>query len=111
MAALGKDWTVGWRESGGAVVFSIINETNGRNVTIINVWEAVGNVQYQTRATIYSDDSKEWSRASALYNKLADTLAKAQGIQREPVDLLGGDIITPNPADYSQPAAPDASLV
>jgi len=73
--------------------------------------EPIGNVLYVSFISILSTSPEQWARASALYNRLADSLAKAQGVQRDTVDLIGSTKITPNPADYTPPPRPGSSLV
>ena len=65
---------------------------------------------YKTQINIFSDSEAQWARASALYNRLADSIAKVQGIQREPVDLLGGAEFTPNPDEYQAPTPPGSTI-
>jgi hypothetical protein len=98
-----------WIESGAAVLGRSAIGTEGGRAISLYLWEPIGIVLYESAISILSDDAKQWARASTLYNRLADTLAKAQGVERELVDLLGGTALIPNPAEYAPPASPSNS--
>jgi hypothetical protein len=104
--SLYKDVNPEWLEFGTAVDLRQ-SQTSGSRVWAIHmVWEPIGNILYMTQVVMYSDDAKQWARASALYNRLADSLAKAQAVERQPVDLNGGTPLIPDPAEYAPPAGP-----
>lgn len=101
---ISKNWSTTWRKDAGAVVQ--LADYPRPAARFVYVWEPIGSILYRTSITIHSDNDNQWSRASKLYNRLANNVAKAQGVQREPVDLLGGVVIKPNPADYTPPPKP-----
>ena len=103
-----KNWEVEWLESGAAISFRGLLRGSRRGV-IHSRWEPIGNVLYDTRISVLSDDAEQWARASALYNRLADSVAKAQGVEREAVDLREGTSLIPNPSEYAPPAGPSNS--
>lgn len=105
-----KDWRETWRQSGTAVVNVNRVAKSGRAAAIAALVEPIGRVLYYTVVTIKSDDDAQWARASALYNRLADSIAKVQGIERESVDLLGGTAFTPNPDEYQAPTPPGNTM-
>ena len=72
------------------------------------LWEPIGNVLYSTNFGI-GQDAEQWGRASDLYNKLADSLADAQGVEREPVDLNGGTPLIPRPSEYVPLTGPSST--
>jgi hypothetical protein len=104
-----KDIEVEWLESGAAVSYRDTLKSGSRRGVTHYLWEPIGNVLYGTSLNIWSDDAKQWARASALYNRLADSVAKAQGVEREPVDLREGTPLVPNPAEYAPPPGPSNS--
>ena len=106
LTAVDKDLKREWLRSGAAVARRYTLASSSFVGVIHDVWEPIGNILYETQVTIYSDDAKQWAKASALYNRLADSLAKAQGMEREPVDLRDGTPLVPNPAEYAPPAGP-----
>ena len=106
LTALPDGWTEAWQESGGAVIDRKMAKIGSRSGILQHIWEPIGNVLYSTTMTIGSDEAKQWARTSALYNRLADSLAKAQGVEREPVDLREGTPLIPHPAEYAPPTGP-----
>lgn len=99
-----------WRQSGKALVNKWAAKESGRAYVSVVLAEPIGNVLYKTQIDIFSDNEAQWARASALYNRLADSIAKVHGIQREPVDLLGGTEFTPNPDEYQAPTPPGSTI-
>ena len=107
--SLYKDGKVEWHNFGAAVDRRLSSTSGSRAQVVHSVWEPIGNILYMTQVSIFSDDEKQWARASALYNRLADSLAKTQAVERQPVDLNGGTPLIPDPANYAPPTGPSNS--
>ena len=64
------------------------------------VSEAIGDIYYLTDLNLNSSGKGILGRASEVYNKLADNLARVSGVTREPLDLNDLQKATGDPADY-----------
>lgn len=83
-----------------------LNAENGLPYFDGTLVEAIGDVLYTTEVLFWFDDPKQLAKASKAYNKLADNLATASGVTREPVDLNNLTPFKGDPTKYTPPAEP-----
>jgi len=77
--------------------------------TILRMFEAIGDVIYFTKLTVFSSDKDTLARAAKAYNVLADNIAEVAQVTREPVDFNNLVPFTPDPEAYIAPEIPLSS--
>lgn len=99
------------KRSGATYVWEHDFSASGIRVRFADTWEAVGNALLVTRLSMWNPSPAGVERGAKVFNNIADKLAKAQGITREPLDLEDLTKVKQDPTLVKSPSIPASAQV